>query len=410
MRAGNPRTTLLFVAALIPAGHLMAAPARDNGSRGRQPTWHQLQSAHPDDKRTASQAASPTDSVGQTVNPARLDQPLELERALRASLGTPIGATRLAVTGGTARIGRYSVGSGETIRGHVVVLEGSAEVHGRIDGNVVTLDGDITVFPGGSITGDVLSIGGTVRKVGDGRISGSVQSLDAVPPSPARPPAPILAQILGHGAGLAGLLLTLTILGFGLVTFGRPNLEIVSDTVTHSFGRSLLAGLLGQVLVLPTFGLLVIGLVLTIAGALLLPFAIAVYLLIVLVTTIGGLLAVAHAAGERITHRRMARGIVVSPNSYRYLVTGLWPVAAIWLVWVMFGWVPVAGTLMLIAAGVTTWTVATVGFGAALLSRGGIREHFAGRLIAPDMMTDEYLWATPQFGVPAVKRPPKLPE
>jgi hypothetical protein len=65
---------------------------------------------------------------------------------------------------------------------------------------------------------------------------------------------------------------------------------------------------------------------------------------------------------------------------------------------------------MLMAAGLTTWTIATVGFGAALLSRGGIREHFAGRLIPPEMMTDEYLWATPQFGVPAVKRPPKNPE
>ena len=101
---------------------------------------------------------------------------------------------------------------------------------------------------------------------------------------------------------------------------------------------------------------------------------------------------------------------MVSPNSYRYIITGLGVAATIWIAWVAFGWVPVAGTLMLTAAALTTWTVATVGFGAALLSRGGIREHFAGRLIAPEMMTDEYLWATPQFGVPAVKRPPKTPE
>jgi hypothetical protein len=164
------------------------------------------------------------------------------------------------------------------------------------------------------------------------------------------------------------------------------------------------------VLVLPTFGMLVIGLALTIAGALLVPFAVAVYVLLVLVTTIGGLLAVAHAIGERITHRRMARGIVVSPNSYRYVATGLGAAAIIWIAWVFFGWVPVAGTLMLVAASLTTWSLATVGFGAALLSRGGIREHFAGRLISPEMMTDEYLWATPQFGVPAVKRPEKRSE
>jgi hypothetical protein len=49
--------------------------------------------------------------------------------------------------------------------------------------------------------------------------------------------------------------------------------------------------------------------------------------------------------------------------------------------------------------------MATVGLGAALLSRAGIRENFAGRIVPPEALTDEYLWATPQFGVPAVRRP-----
>ena len=80
----------------------------------------------------------------------------------------------------------------------------------------------------------------------------------------------------------------------------------------------------------------------------------------------------------------------------------------IWVAWVVFGWVPscVSGLILFIAA-LGTWVVATVGFGAALLSRGGVREHFTGRLMSPEFMTDEYLWATPQFGVPAAKRPEK---
>jgi hypothetical protein len=44
-----------------------------------------------------------------------------------------------------------------------------------------------------------------------------------------------------------------------------------------------------------------------------------------------------------------------------------------------------------------------------LLSRAGLREGFAGRILPPEAMTDEYLWATPQFGVPAAKRPPARP-
>lgn len=409
MRRGNVVAALLLAAALIPFQHSSAATGR--GGLGGVPDRLRrlLLATLAYDRGPEPQAVQRADTGGPTINPAHLDQPAQIESRLRAALRRPIGTTRLTVEGGSARIGRYAVGSDETIHGHVVVLEGPAEVHGRVEGNVIALDGDITVFPGGTIAGDVLAIGGRVYEVGDGRISGSKQSLEATA-APASPPASIAGQLLRHAAGVAGLLLTLTVLGFGLVTFGRPNLEIVSDTVVHSFGRSFLAGLLGQVLVLPTFGMLVVGLILTIAGTVLLPFAIAVYVVLVAVTTLVGLIAVAHAMGERITRRRMARGVALSPNAYRYVFTGIATIATAWIAWILFGWVPLAGTLMLLAAGLTTWTVATVGFGAALLSRGGVREHFAGRLIAPEMMTDEYLWATPQFGVPAAKRPTRPPE
>ena len=407
MRAGSRLSALLLVVAvLLQAGRLVAAPV--DGGRGHIPdrVRRLLLATLGEESGPAPQAVQRADSNGPSIDPSRLAQPAQIERRLRAAIRKPIGATRLTVIGGSARIGRYSVGSDETLHGHVVVLEGDAEVHGRVEGNVVVLDGDITVFPGGAIVGDALSIGGRIHTIGTGSISGTEQTLDAAIEE-LRPPVPILVQVVRRLGGLAGLLFTLTALGFGMVTFGRPNLEIVSDTVAHSFGRSFLAGLLGQVLVLPTFGMLVIGLVLTIAGALLLPFAIAVYVVLVLVATLVGLLAVAHAMGERITRRRMARGVALSPNAYRYVATGLCTVAALWLAWIAFGWVPIAGTLMLLAAAMTTWTLATVGFGAALLSRGGIREHFAGRLVPPEMMTDEYLWATPQFGVAAIKRPPR---
>ncbi len=205
---------------------------------------------------------------------------------------------------------------------------------------------------------------------------------------------------------MLGVFLTLCALGFGLVLFGKANLEVVSDTVAHSFGRSFVTGLLGQILLLPTFGMLVVGLILSVAGILLLPFAVVVYGLLVIVGVLGGFLAVAHAMGETYTRRRLALGAMIgSPNSYRYLVVGLGALAALWFAWAVFGWVPVAGELMRGAALLVTWLLATAGFGAALLSRAGVRENFAGRLIPPEALTDEYLWATPQFGVPAARRP-----
>src|SRR5206468_12350951 len=163
-------------------------------------------------------------------------------------------------------------------------------------------------------------------------------------------PAPVvkapsaLETVFERGAGVVGVFLTLCALGFGLVMFGRPNLEVVSDTVSHSFGRSFLTGLLGQILLLPTFGMLVVGLILSVAGILLLPFAVVVYTLLVIVAAVGGYLAVAHAIGETYIRRRMALGAVIgSPNSYRYLLIGIAALASLWLAWAIFGWVPLAG-------------------------------------------------------------------
>jgi len=100
-------------------------------------------------------------------------------------------------------------------------------------------------------------------------------------------------------------------------------------------------------------------------------------------------------------------GVALSPNSYLYISTGLGGLSVVWLVWLLFGWVPFAGGLVLTAAVLVSWLLATVGFGASLLSRIGMRPDFAGRIIPQEALTDEYLWATPQFGVPAVQRPPK---
>jgi hypothetical protein len=260
------------------------------------------------------------------------------------------------------------------------------------------------------VSGDILALGGMVHDMG-GEIGGestALRNTSVVSPvravAAAEPGA--LERIGRRLAGVLGVFLTLSALGFGLVMFARPNLEVISDTASHSFGRAFVTGLLGQILVLPTFGMLIVGLVLSVAGILLLPFAVTVYALLVIVGALGGFLGIAHAMGETYTRRRMAMGALVgSPNSYRYVVVGLGAVAVLWLTWAFFGWVPIAGTLIGGAAFLATWLLATAGFGAALLSRAGIRENFAGRLIPPEALTDEYLWATPQFGVPAARRP-----
>jgi hypothetical protein len=347
---------------------------------------------------------------GASVDLSDLSRPTVVEARLRSALESSRGELRLTVPGGTARRGDFSLGSSENHTGHLLVVEGNADIYGHLSGNLVTVKGDVVVHPGGVVSGDVLTLGGEVRDEG-GEIGGEVRTLRSTsllsPGAGTRPAALTPLQSVGRRtAGVLGVFLTLSVLGFGLVMFGRQNLEIVSDTVSHSFGRAFVTGLLGQILLLPTFGMLVVGLILSVAGILLLPFAVAVFALLAVVGIVGGYLAVAHAMGETYTRRRMALGAMIgSPNSYRYLLVGLVALTSLWAAWALFGWVPVAGSIIWGAAFFVTWLLGTAGFGAALLSRAGIKENFAGRMLPPEALTDEYLWATPQFGVPAGRRP-----
>jgi hypothetical protein len=348
---------------------------------------------------------------GTPIDLSDLSRPTLIESRLRSALGKDHGARHLTITDGSAHEGDFSLGSSEDLKGNLLVVDGDADIYGSLRGNLVTVDGNVVLHPGGVISGDVLTLGGQVHDEG-GEIGGEVRTLEtarrhaAISSAPAQPVSALQAVLL-RSAGVLGVFLTLCALGFGLVMFGRQNLEIVSDTVSHSFGRALVTGLLGQILLLPTFGMLVVGLILSVAGILLLPFAIAVFAMLTVIAVVGGYLAVAHAMGETYTRRRMALGVVIgSPNSYRYLLVGLAGLASVWAAWALFGWVPIAGSIVWGAAFFVSWLLGTAGFGAALLSRAGIKENFAGRLIPPEALTDEYLWATPQFGVPAGKRPP----
>src|SRR5689334_9909818 len=392
MRASSRSIALLALAILIiPRVAFAAARATPTGSRAVQLVhgfWSLVSDVtgptqDPQAPRPAPRAI-PQGGDGQApVSLDDLSKPTTIETQLRTALRPHDGAIRVTIPNGTARLGDFSIGSNESVSGHLLVVQGTADIYGKLLGNLVTVEGDVVLHPGGVVSGDILTLGGEVRDEG-GEIGGEVRTF--------RSASVLEAPIEAHA--------------FGLVLFGRPNLEVVSDTVSHAFGRAFATGLLGQLLLLPTFGMLVVGLILSVVGIVLLPFAVVVYALLVIVAAVGGYLAVAHAMGETYTRRRMALGAMIgSPNSYRYVLVGLGALAAFWMAWSVFGWVPVAGDLIRGAAILVTWLLGTAGFGAALLSRAGIRENFAGRLIPPEALTDEYLWATPQFGVTAAKRP-----
>jgi hypothetical protein len=393
---------LLAVLGCLPAS--ATAPSNDVPERILLKVRDLFPSAPFGRQETIEPHSFPQDDPGAPViSLARIDDPLGLERRLRELVRAPYANVRIRVANGRAQLGNFSVGSSESLEGDLLVIRGTADVYGDVTGNLVALDGDILIHRGATIDGDALALGGKVRNLG-GTVLGESRSVSDGE-APAIAPRSELAATGMRLAGVVGVFLTLALVGFGLVLFGRPHLETVSDTASHSFLRSFLVGLLSQVLIVPTFGMLVVGLVLSVVGVLLVPFVVIVYALLVIVGIVGGLLAVAHALGETHTRRQMARGVALSPNSFRYLAFGLGALASVWLAWALCGWVPVASGLVLGAAVLSTWLLGTVGLGAAVLSRAGVQPQFAGRYLPAEMLTDEYLWATPQQGVPAVKRP-----
>ena len=407
-RRSRPPRTAVFLLALV--GSTPSVALARGGDLANQVLGHlrglqSLLGAVPSQRPQVIRADDPSAPL---VSLAALSDPVALERRLRDLVKAPYTTIRLNIPNGTARLGDYSLGPSESLTGHLLVVRGKADVYGKLAGNLVGYDGDVLVHPGAVITGDALAIGGRVRNLG-GTVTGDTRSVGH-PDVSAAAPVSGWGQALANGAGVLGVFFTLTLLGFGLVVFGKQNLEIVSDTVSHSFVRSFLVGLLAQVLLVPTFGVLVVGLVLSVVGILLVPFVVAVYALLAIAGIVGGFLAVAHSMGETHTRRRLAAGAMLSPNSFRYMLVGLGAIASVWLAWVFFGWVPLAGSLVFAAAVLVSWLLATVGLGACVLSRAGVRPSFAGRYVPPEMLTDEYLWATPRSGVPAVQRPTPKPE
>lgn len=201
-----------------------------------------------------------------------------------------------------------------------------------------------------------------------------------------------IGQVVSSTATLLATFVALAFMGFGFMFFAPRQLATVSDTVWHSFWRSFLAGLFATPLVIPVFGMMIVGLVLTVVGILIIPFAAIAFLVALTLAVVGGYVAVARTVGEIYLRRRMAHGKAVGGLlHYRYLLYGLLGLLLIWLPAVTFGWVPVAGTVMTVSAAVITWVLATAGFGATLISRAGVRGTFVRKL--DKALTDEQYWA-----------------
>jgi hypothetical protein len=311
-----------------------------------------------------------------------------------------------ALRSAPVHLGGFTVPRGQTHDGDLVVYRGGANVFGEVTGHVVSLFGDVTAHPGSKIGKNAVSVGGAINALGDASIIGErriispddlhydIEATIEADEAGYAEPQSALDRTFNDTRNVVAIFIAFAMLGFGTVFFGRRYIEVVADTASHSFGRSFVVGLLGQLLLLPTFAMLIVGLIFTLVGILLLPFAAVAFVIAAILAAVGGYLAVAHAIGETVTRRRMAHGAFVrAPNAYGYLFAGLIGLLGLWAAAALTGWMGPVVIVFRVAAVIVTWIAVTTGFGAVLLSRAGLRETFAGRHVGE--MSDEYLWATP---------------
>ncbi len=302
-------------------------------------------------------------------------------------------------------IGDRLIPAGTTVRGPVGVSDGRLEVSGAVEGNAIALGGDILVHRGGVVRGDALSVGGKVV-VDGGRVDGQMRSLTTgVRSAAARAgrQSPPLTTVAATKLAV-GWFAVLAIIGFGVLIFAEHNLGGVVAALQRAPVRSFWMGVLGQLAALPVLGLLVLGLVITLLGILLVPFAVVAYIIGAAGVVTLGFLAVAQLTGSAI-----GRGLHERPTrqtNVRALLGGLLLYLGLWLVAALGTGIPVvAGVLRGVAIAIT-WVAATAGLGAAIASRAGTRREETKAPLR-HIATDELAWQTPTpiSGVAAARRP-----
>ena len=351
--------------------------------------------------KTRAPVASPAQSQTQPLLNDRLRRQIEQMRA------RPEGSRLPPPDSFT--VGPRAITSTTPVNGQVAVADGSLDVSGQLNGSAYVINGDIVVHNGGVITGDAVSIGGRVLLDG-GRVEGERVTLSAPATEPVRvsESAPLttwqsIKLVLGWFA-------VLVIIGLGVLIFAEPNMDGVVEAMEGSFAKAFWTGVLGEIMALPVLALLVVGLILTLLGILLVPFAVVAYVIAFAGLLALGFLAVARLTGSFWSRSDGANARTPRSANLRSLFIGLVLYLGLWLLAAIFTWLPVAGAILRGIALAVSWVAVTVGLGAALLSRAGTR-----RLVAKPLgaganrrpAPEDLAWQTPTpvTGVTAARRP-----
>jgi len=251
-------------------------------------------------------------------------------------------------------LGRDVIIEGEALS-DIAALNGSVEVSGRVEGEVIVLRGDVRLAPTARVKGDIYVVGGTIRAAHGAQTGGRMVSYPSAPNAwltlmegPAIGLGFASRLVLGAKLALVASWAVLLLLFFA--ASGRQLLETAEGVRREPF-RSFFVGLTGVVCLVLT-ALFFTAFARGILGA---PFVVLIALLAI-VLKLWGTVAVFYALGDwlstRVFHRRFQP---LNAATVGLLVLG----AVKFLPWF----------------GVISWNVVTlIGVGAALSTKFGRRE------------------------------------
>ncbi len=304
------------------------------------------------------------------------------------------------------------VQEGETVDGSLLIVDGSLQLDGMVDGDVILVGGSVDLGTDSRIAGSLRTADGEIS--GDReRVAGGITEVEAVAAAVARdveegiregvreatanarggrrnPWDSARSPFRWLGRGIAGLFQTLITFGIvfgsglGVLYFFPRHLEVVSQTANGARGRSFLVGLAGLVLAVPLWVVGIALLAISIIGIPLLLIWIPAFPVVLAVAVGLGYLGIARNLGEWFSSKEL-RGFDGFDASRPAVQIGaglvvLLAAFALANVFEMGG--PLFGVfegLLLFAAIAGTMIAVCMGLGAVILSRAGRDAEFLNR-------------------------------
>lgn len=311
------------------------------------------------------------------------------------------------------RSGDVTVAGTDTLRGNIVVVDGTLRVAGVVTGTAIALNGAVVIDSGAHVMGNVISAEHGAAIAPFGRVDGELRTLDAVEPTAAFTATSVVGGTMNSLKKTAAFFGILIVLAIGVLTNAGDAMQRVNTALNSGFGRNVVVGVLAQLALLPVLVTICLLLALTLLGVLLIPFAVVAYMIAVLGLVVLGGLGAIQMIGSGIAARRA--GLTDRGARLQAVVSGMLLVSIPWLLAAALASRPeLAVWVRTLAIGVT-WVAVTAGLGAALRTRGGTRAHSdpwgirrpapSGAALPLEPPAAEWLTPTPLTGVVAVRRP-----